>query len=216
MRLLLVRHAESQGNAENCFQGRDEYPLTERGLTQARRLAERLRREHEGVEAIYSSPQGRALQTAEYVAKALSAPVMRDPRLCERHIGVLTGLTLDEALERYPDWADAWRSADDAWPTVPGEECAEALACRVGQALDAYRQRHADGQTVVVVSHGGALGAMLCHLLGLTGTRRNPFVFGNASLSVVDVARGRVRLVGLNDTCHLNGDDHDNVGGSDD
>src|SRR5207247_1666190 len=66
MRLLLIRHAESQGNFERRLQGRREFPLTERGLAQAQALAERL--VSLPLSAVYSSPVGRAIQTAEVLA----------------------------------------------------------------------------------------------------------------------------------------------------
>lgn len=211
MRLLLVRHGESLGNAENRFQGQDEYPLTERGLEQARRLAERLRRECGAVDAVYSSPQGRALQTAACVAEALSVDVILDPRLREYHIGMLTGLTMDEARERFPRLQELRARDGETFVPIPGEEGREALAQRVGEALDDYRAQYTDGQTVIVVSHGGALAAMLCRLVGLPADRPGPFRLSNASLSIVELANGRARLVGLNDTRHLAG-----IGGSDD
>ena len=216
MRLLLVRHGESLGNAENRFQGREEYPLTERGLEQARRLADRLRRECGAVDAVYSSPQGRALQTAECVAEALSVDVIPDPRLREYHIGMLTGLTMDEARERFPRLQELRARDGETFVPIPGEEGREALAQRVGEALDDYRAQYTDGQTVVVVSHGGALGAVLCRLVGLPADRPGPFRLSNASLSIVELANGRARLVGLNDTCHLAGSHLNGGGGSDD
>ena len=71
MRLLLIRHAESQGNFERRLQGRREFPLTERGLAQAQALAERL--VSLPLSAVYSSPVGRAIQTAEVIAATPAA-----------------------------------------------------------------------------------------------------------------------------------------------
>jgi len=207
VRLLLVRHGESQGNLEDRFQGRDEYPLTARGLRQARCLAERLEREGVAPAVIYSSPQERALRTAGCLTEALAAPLVTDPRLCERDVGVLTGLTFAEVCARYPEWGRAWQAANDEWPPIPGEEGPDALARRAGETIASWRARHVDGEIVLAVSHGGILSAMLCSLLGVPVDRKSPFAFGNASLTTVDLAPGRVRLVGLNDLCHLK-DEH--------
>jgi broad specificity phosphatase PhoE len=66
--------------------------------------------------------------------------------------------------------------------------------------------RHGDGDTVAVVGHGGSLGMLLAHLLGMDTRRPFPFRFGNASLSIVEAGGRRLRLALLNDTCHLDGD----------
>ncbi len=74
---------------------------------------------------------------------------------------------------------------------------------------DEYRVWHLDGQTLNGVSHGGALGAMWCRLAALPADRPGSLRFGSAPVPVVGPARGRVRLVGLNDSRHPAG-----IGGS--
>ena len=73
MRLLLIRHAESEGNAQGRLQGRKEYPLSERGITQAAALAERLT--PVPIAAVYASPIRRAAETAEAVAPQMRCPL---------------------------------------------------------------------------------------------------------------------------------------------
>ncbi|MFQ5879528.1 MAG: histidine phosphatase family protein, partial [Dehalococcoidia bacterium] len=69
MRLILVRHGESVGNAERRLQGQGDFPLTELGREQSRRLGRYLARE--GVNAVYGSTIRRAWETAEAVGEAL-------------------------------------------------------------------------------------------------------------------------------------------------
>ncbi len=69
MRLLLIRHAESEGNAENRFQGQRDFPLSVRGVEQALRLAARLKDRH--IDHIYASPLSRADHTARIVAESI-------------------------------------------------------------------------------------------------------------------------------------------------
>src|SRR6266508_3490749 len=71
MRLLLVRHAESLGNAERRLQGRREFPLTARGVAQAQALAERLA--SMSIAAVYTSTVGRPMETAEIIAQSTSS-----------------------------------------------------------------------------------------------------------------------------------------------
>ncbi|MBF8286806.1 MAG: putative phosphoglycerate mutase family protein, partial [Dehalococcoidia bacterium] len=81
MRLLLIRHAESEGNAQGRLQGRKEYPLTARGAVQAAALAQRLA--VEPIAAVYASPIRRALDTALAVGTQLGSEVIAEPRLQE-------------------------------------------------------------------------------------------------------------------------------------
>src|SRR5207247_8662168 len=102
MRLLLVRHAESQGNLERRLQGRREFPLTMRGVAQAHALAERL--VSLPLSAVYSSPVGRAVQTAEVIAAEACLDVISEPRLDDDAFGdAASGLSLQEHRGHDPE-----------------------------------------------------------------------------------------------------------------
>jgi broad specificity phosphatase PhoE len=65
--------------------------------------------------------------------------------------------------------------------------------------------RHAAQDTIAVVAHAGTLGAYLCGLVGMDyGSRRMPWTFDNASLTIVELGEVQVQVVSLNDTSHLN------------
>ncbi len=93
MKLLLIRHAESRGNLHRQWQGWLDEPLTDYGLEQARRLAERLHQwsveRSEPVLAVYGSTLARAFQTAGILARRWAVPLVLDSRLRERDVGVL-------------------------------------------------------------------------------------------------------------------------------
>jgi len=205
VRLLLIRHGESEGNAERRLQGRGEYPLSERGREQARRLAERLGDECGGVAAIYTSSLSRAAETAQILAEVVDAPVIGDDRLREYDVGKLTGLTMEEIRERFPQVYAAWEKDAEEWVPFPGSEGNEDFDRRVRQVFAEIIARHDNDENVIVVSHGGTLGVYLSQIVGLPAGRRSPFAFDNASLTVVDLSRPRPRLVQHNDTCHLAG-----------
>jgi len=199
--LLLIRHGRTTWNAERRIQGRADPPLDETGREQARRLAQRLRRE--APVALYTSPQQRARETADIIGEALGVPVAPDERLREYDVGQVTGLTWEQVVERYPDVAPRWAEAAEA-VEFPGAEKGEAFQARVAAAFAEIVARHA-GELVGVVVHGGVLGAYLNHLIGLP-TWRSPFRFGNGSLSIAEVNPVRPRIALLNDTCHLGGE----------
>lgn len=83
--IFLVRHGETQWNAERRLQGQSNSPLTEQGQQQAKRVGERVAAY--GITHIISSDLGRAKQTAEIIAEFTGCPVSTDPRLRELNMG---------------------------------------------------------------------------------------------------------------------------------
>ena len=203
MRLILIRHAESQGNVENRFQGHVDYPLSPRGVEQARRLAARLRDRH--LDHIYASPLLRANYTAEVVAEAKGMVVSPLPGVMEYHFGDLSGLSWAEIEERHPELAAAQRTRGRAYAAWPGEEGRDAFRERVCGALWALEADHAE-ETIAVVSHGGAIAVFCQSVLGLDHTHRPPFMVENTALFEIEVRNGRGTIWTANDTCHLDGE----------
>ena len=101
--ITLLRHGESTGNLEGRVQGRSDYPLTKRGLQQAKALARHWQAEKVSFDKIISSPSQRARKTAEIIAESLSLPVELDPAWMERGFGEWEGLVLEEILQIKPD-----------------------------------------------------------------------------------------------------------------
>jgi broad specificity phosphatase PhoE len=148
--LLLVRHGETDWNAERRFQGHADVPLNERGREQAQALAEQLT--GEAIDAIYSSDLSRALVTAEIVGSRLGVPVIVDPDLREVDVGAVEGLTFEESR------------AFDGWQGEPKEDHAK----RVLGAIHRVAALHPEGR-VLVVTHGGSMRRVHEHL-GLEDT----------------------------------------------
>lgn len=206
MRLLLIRHGESSANAEGRLQGRLDSPLSERGRQQSALLAERLA--PLAATALYTSTLLRARQTAEILGKHLGLAIAGRPALMERDMGELAGLTADEARSRF---TEAARARVEGRPLgIAGFEEDEPLAQRVRDVLHAIIDAH-DGGTIAIVTHGGVIGSFLRQTLEMPLSRRGPFAIDNASITMLDVrdaqegAQPRVQLIGLNDTCHLDG-----------
>jgi len=202
MRLLCIRHGQSVANNEGRFQGQSDSPLTDLGREQARALARRLAREGWSLSAILTSDLSRAAETAQILGDALRTPVFPDERLREHDVGILTGLTLAQIEQQYPEIMRALNH-DPVLPVIPGEESQDAFRRRVVSMLDLIRSSHSEEHAVAIVSHGRTLGMILVHLLGLDPDRRMPFRFGNTSLSVVELYPHRNLLASLNDLCHL-------------
>lgn len=206
VRLLLIRHAESVGNRERRLQGRTDFPLTARGRHQAEELAAALSQER--VVAVYSSPIGRALETAEAIASRLRLTVEVEASLQEYDFGDMSGLTWPEIRERRPQLIEQLLSGSPDYPHYPGEEGREPFRKRVCEALWDISERHAGEGSVAVVTHAGPIAVYLLDVLQRGYQRPIPFTLDNASVTTVEIVqpqpfRPRAVLVGLNDTCHL-------------
>jgi len=145
--LLLVRHGETDWNADGRLQGHTDRPLSEFGRLQAQRLAEEL--EGEQLEAIYSSDLARARETAEIVSERLGLPVELNPDLREKDWGNWEGLI---AVER------------DRVEFVG--ESTEAHQERMLRALRRISERHPGDRRVLVVTHGGSMRRVQTEALG--------------------------------------------------
>jgi probable phosphoglycerate mutase len=161
--LLLMRHGETEWNRAGRLQGREDSPLTARGLAQADALAAAAATL--GVTRVLSSPLGRARVTAARVAAAAGvAPAFRDG-LAEMSFGECAGLTLDQVRERYPDLLEV-RERDrwgHRWPG--GEGYAEVLA-RVLAAVAADRPL-ATAPPTAIVAHQSVNRVLMHALAGL-------------------------------------------------
>jgi broad specificity phosphatase PhoE len=200
MRLLLIRHAESEGNAENRFQGHRDYPLTPRGVEQARRLAARLRGRQ--LDHLYASPLLRANHTAQIVADAKGMPVTPLPGVMEYDFGDLSGMNLAEIEAAHPELAAAHRARGRAYAPWPGEEGREAFRERVCSALWALERDH-ESETIAVFSHGGAIAVFCQSVLGLSHDHRPPFTVENTAIFEIEVRNSRGTLWTTNDACHI-------------
>ena len=209
-RIILVRHGEARAGVEHVIGGdKGCRGLTEHGRVQAVALRERLARTGElRPDVVYASTLPRAVETAELVAEAFgpTTPVRRARDLCEQVPGICDGLPYEEALARY---APAVDGPDQ--PLSPGGESARAFDVRVRAAIRRLVREHHE-QTVMVVSHGGFIGAACMYVVGAPGLAEvYPFRLSpaNTSISIFSPFEGGPPWVldRYNDIAHLTGAD---------
>lgn len=194
-RILLARHGHSTANRPWTFLGRTDAPLSSEGEAQARALAGRLAPEK--VDALYTSPLRRARQTADILADPHRLTLRVDDRLIEQDFGEWEGLTLDEAMERFPKDAAAWRAdAEGAAPT--GGESLLQLAVRAQNMASVLRRDNQEA-TVLVVAHGGILNALVCTFLHTPMSWLWAYRLEVGAVSELLLYGGRATLVRLND-----------------
>jgi broad specificity phosphatase PhoE len=200
LRLILIRHGETERNSQGKLQGGlSDLPLNERGREQARRLG--LALSGEKLEAVYSSPLRRALATAEAICSYHPFEVRTMPALAELNMGTIDGLDRAQIIENHADFWRRWQEADYS-VALPGGESVFELQRRAWGAAEDIRRRHLGG-SVALVGHGIALQTIIATALDapLSGFRR--FSLAVASTSILHMADHRSSLAKLNDTGHL-------------
>lgn len=146
LRVLVIRHGQSEWNALGRWQGQADPPLSELGLLQAAHAAGRVG----AVDAVVASDLERARQTAEVIAELVGiGPVVVDEGFRERDAGEWQGLTKDEIEQGWPGWLAERRRP-------PAFEPEEGFRARIRRALDGVRSLVTEGD-VLVVAHAGVV-----------------------------------------------------------
>jgi broad specificity phosphatase PhoE len=204
-RVLLVRHGQSEGNAEGRFGGHTATPLSARGRRQAEATARALLEEK--VTAIYSSDLSRAVETAMPLARLTGLDVERTEAFRERSVGVMEGLTFEEAAEQHPEQYAALIRRDFDHVLLGGESYRQMLD-RASIQLDRAIAQHAGGR-LVVFSHTGTICILALHLMGaLDAPELKPVWVATSNCGITRFelrADGFVRVLAVNDTRHLAG-----------
>lgn len=184
-----VRHGITAWNVEKRAQGSANIPLHEEGIEGAKKIAERLAGEQWDI--IYTSPQKRALQTAQIIGEKLPhALIVADERLREISGGQIEGTTEEERLEK---WGADWRSLD------LGIEKHEEILERGMSFMNEIKEKHPNDR-VLVVSHGGIIRKLICSILNDYETYAN---LDNTSLSVLQFNETGANCSLFNCTKHL-------------
>jgi glucosyl-3-phosphoglycerate phosphatase len=164
-RLVMVRHGQTDFNAEGRMQGHLDSQLTELGLAQARRAAGVLSRYDPA--RVISSDLIRAARTAEEIGQICGLPVKLDARLRETNLGRWQGLTPAQVEVDWPGALATWRS-DPTWSPPGGESRLDVAARALPLVRELEQEFGADrASTVLLCAHGGLIAALTCALLGL-------------------------------------------------
>jgi alpha-ribazole phosphatase len=199
MRLILVRHGETFYNAQRRLTGQSDVPLNPLGERQATALADCLSTEH--LDAIVTSDLERARVTAWVIARNHHLPIQEDIDLREMAFGEWEGYTYDEVLARDANLVIQWRD-DPATYAPPGGETVAQVRDRCARALNRWQTQYPEA-SVLWVTHGGLIGVLLCHVLGIDLKRRWQFRHDNASISELHIRGDRVTIARLNETAHI-------------
>jgi broad specificity phosphatase PhoE len=199
-KVILVRHGETEWNQIHRVQGgASDTPLSKTGKRQAEALGRRLK--DEIIQAIYSSPLQRALDTAQEIARYHQLEIRAMPELKEINVGGLEGadtsdlkLRLDELICR--------NGANRGLLCLPGGESIADVQSRAWNAVQNISSQHPSG-TVVVVTHYFVIMSIVCRVLNLPLTETVHLRIYNGTITTFTLdGRNNTRLELFNDGCH--------------
>ena len=201
--VLLIRHGQSKGNAERRFGGHTATPLSARGRKQAEATARALKSEF--LTSIYSSDLARAMETAQPLAKLTGLLINGTDAFRERGVGVMEGLTFEEAAQQHPEQYAALLRRDFEHVLTGGERYRQLLD-RAWQKLDEVVAQNRGGK-IAVFSHTGTICILALHLMGaLDAPELKPVWISSANCGITRFELredGFVRVLNINDTSHL-------------
>jgi 2,3-bisphosphoglycerate-dependent phosphoglycerate mutase len=198
-RICLVRHGETEWNAERRIQGQIDIGLNDTGLRQAAAAGRWLK--PAGIVALYASDLKRAWTTAGAIGAALGLAPQPVPELRERCYGIFEGLTYAEAEARHPAAWAAFERRDADYDFETGESLRTMFA-RVTGRLRALAAAHR-GESIAVVVHGGVLDIVNRFMRGNPLETPRDFLIPNAGLNWVVLVDGVWGIESWGETAHL-------------
>lgn len=158
MKLLFVRHGETDWNVEKQIQGGTDTELNETGIEQARKLGQKLTKQQLKIAKIYSSTLKRAYKTAQIVGEMIGVEVEGAEGLEEMNLGQWEGMRWHEVRETYPTEYNKWHRNRRYQKTPDGESYQELLE-RLLPAIKKIIQK--EKGTVLIVTHSADIVTLL-------------------------------------------------------
>lgn len=200
VKIYIIRHGLSKGNAEKVICGHYDTPLTEVGRKQAELVGRYFA--NKKIDAVYASDLSRAFETATIISRHIGLEPKTDPMLRERACGIFDGQPVKEVLE-HPLWNGFISKPNE---NVEGGETIAQVYARSKAFLEKLAKEE-DGKTIILVTHGGWLWVTVPVVLGVDINNYFGFIgMDNCSISTIVFDQGSFVLENLNQTSHLGSD----------
>lgn len=198
MKIYFVRHGETDWNKERKIQGQVDIPLNEFGRHLARETAKGLR--DVPFDVCFTSPLGRARETAQIILQGRDVPILEDKRILEMNFGVLEGKCCSKEGWDVPDSFQMFFDDPVHYQAPEGGEDFQAVRKRTGDFLNwLFAQEQYRDSTVLVTTHGAAMAGLLNNL------KKKPLaeywgvgVHKNCGVTEVNVTDGRIDIISEN------------------
>jgi len=202
IRILLIRHGETDWNRMGRFQGRSDLPLNQKGKEQAQALAIALK--NEILTAIYSSPLLRALETARLIKTFHpSVPLYEEEGLVEMDLGEFEGMEGHRWALEYADFRAHWRENPGSLK-MPGGESLQEVQKRALDALERIMKLYPAESTLLLCGHNFVNRTILCHAMKIPLDRFREVQQEIAALNVLYGQGGHLKAALVNELSHLN------------
>ena len=183
MKLIFIRHGQTDWNVQGKIQGSYDSELNDTGIKQAMNLSEKLLNLNYKFSKIYSSPQKRALKTAEILSKSSNVDYISVKDLQEMNMGKWEGLSWKEVEENYPNEYKEWYLNRRYTKTPEGESYQDMLE-RVLKAI--HKIINENNEDVVIVSHSAVIMCLQCYVTNTPFNDMLKFKTKNANITEID------------------------------
>ncbi len=198
-RLILVRHGYTFWNEEKKYQGFSDINLNPQGIEEARKLAKRL--SFEKIDMIYSSPLKRSLETAEIVNENFKQKIHIRDCLKEINFGDWEGFTFEEIVSHYPELSDEWLAKPADMRPPNGENFRDLQERAIKVLHEIYDLNK--GKNVLIVTHGGLISVIVCHILKIGLDDLWKFISSNTGITILEELDNKLLLTTFNEAGHL-------------
>ncbi|MDK2632679.1 histidine phosphatase family protein [Pantoea stewartii subsp. indologenes] len=201
MKVILVRHAETEWNARGLIQGQSDSTLTHRGQRQTSALLAAFVASDYQVERVYASPLGRTWQMGQSLSECFGCPLVAETALQEQAFGQFEGMSTAQLIQHHPKDANALFKFDADYCPPEGESLAQATQ-RVISFLEDL-QGTKEHLCVCIVTHGHVSQGVLAILKEGTIDNFTRYAHPNASYSVFDFLDGKCMALRWGIATHL-------------
>lgn len=199
MKLLVIRHGESEADLLDVHEGRADFALTERGHRQAEAMANYVANNY-NISKIYASTLTRAKQTARHLSDKTGISIVFDEDLMEFNNGLLAGLPRDVVREKYPIIPDL--PIDKA---VYGQESQVEFRQRAEKALARVISETQSDETAAIISHGGMINQLYRSFFNMPVDCMYFFNTGDTGIHEWNLKENERRVVSANFVEHAKG-----------
>ena len=198
--IYLIRHAQSVGNIEKRLTGRVNYPLTDEGNIQVKKLTDRLKNIH--FDVAYSSPSIRAIETIRLLAERNNIEITIEDSLSEMYFGIYDGFTWDEVNKIDLSISNTHKQTNEI-SGIPNQEATEQVKDRMYNIISKIIDEN-KGKTILIASHGVAIEAFLRKITGEPFViKRQEYSQKNTSVNIIQYNKNEFKVKMLNNITHL-------------
>lgn len=196
MKLILVRHGQTEENKNKIWQGQSEGTLSEEGKEQAKKLARAL--EKENISFVYCSDLKRTKNTLKPFLEKNNIPVKYVKELRERKLGVLDGANTKQ-VEEYIEK----NKVDFKTCNFETGETFYDMRDRIVKFYESIAEKHEE-DTLLIVAHGGTVAHTILHFFNHPPEKFKEFIPDNTGITRIEIKKGKPMLLVFNETKHLN------------